>query len=164
MPKLTRPRISSYRDLDVWQHAMGIVVDSYRLTTAFPSEERFGLTSQLRRAAVSIPSNIAEGHSRLGVGEFRRFVSIARGSVGEVETQIAIALALGFMDVNETSSLSPRLDELSKMLFGLYGASHRRRPNSRQSPVVSPLILASSSPKSAPPSPPSRAERCPALR
>jgi len=99
---------------------MEIVVDSYRLTTSFPAEERFGLTSQLRRAAVSIPSNIAEGHSRLGAGEFRRFVSIARGSVGEMETQIAIAIRLGFVDVDETSALSPRLDELSKMLFGLY--------------------------------------------
>jgi len=120
MAKLTRTRVASYRDLDVWQHAMEIVVDSYRLTTSFPAEERFGLTSQLRRAAVSIPSNIAEGHSRLGAGEFRRFVSIARGSVGEMETQIAIAIRLGFVDVDETSALSPRLDELSKMLFGLY--------------------------------------------
>jgi four helix bundle protein len=101
---------------------MGVVVDTYRLTKAFPTEERFGLTSQLRRAAVSIPSNIAEGHSRLGSREFRRFVSNARGSVGEVDTQIAIAIALGFIDADRTSSLSPRLDELSKMLFGLYSS------------------------------------------
>ena len=120
MAKLTRSPILSYRDLDVWQHAIRIVVDSYRLTAAFPADERFGLTSQLRRAAVSIPSNIAEGHSRLGSGEFRRFVSIARGSVGEVETQIAVAVALGFVAAHETSSLASQLDELSKMLFSLY--------------------------------------------
>jgi len=99
---------------------MAIVVEIYRVTRAFPAEERFGLIAQLRRAAVAIPSNIAEGRNRLGPAEFRRFVSIARGSVAEVETQLAVAVALGFVGVAEIASLSSRLDELSKMLFGLY--------------------------------------------
>ena len=120
MPNPTRTRIASYRSLDVWQLAMDIVIEIYRLTRAFPAEEKFGLTAQLRRAAVSIPSNIAEGHSRLGAAEFRRFVSIARGSVAEVETQIAVAVALGFIGADEIKSLSSQLDRLSKMLFGLY--------------------------------------------
>src|SRR6476619_4110031 len=110
MPRPTRNRIGSYRDLDVWQLAMENVIEIYRVTRAFPAEERFGLVAQLRRAAVSIPSNIAEGHNRLGSGEFRRFVSIARGAVAEVETQIAVAVALGFIGAGEIASLSSQLD------------------------------------------------------
>ena len=99
---------------------MEIVVEIYRVTGAFPHEEKYGLTAQLRRAAVSIPSNIAEGHSRVGAAEFRRFVSIARGSVSEVETQIAVSVALGFVADEEVASLSSQLNRLSRMLFGLY--------------------------------------------
>jgi len=120
MPKPNSVRIESHRDLDTWQLAMEIVVDIYRATRGFPAEEKFGLVAQLRRAAVSIPSNIAEGRGRLGAGEFRRFVSIARGSAAEVETQIAVAVALGFTDAKELAPLSAKLDRLSKMLFGLY--------------------------------------------
>ena len=120
MPKSTRTRIGSYRELDVWQFAMEIVIEIYRVTRAFPPEEKFGLIAQLRRAAVAIPSNIAEGRNRLGAAEFRRFVSIARGSVAEVETQLAVAVALGFVGADDIASLASRLDELSKMLFGLY--------------------------------------------
>jgi four helix bundle protein len=125
MRKANGARIQSYRDLDSWQLAMEIVVDIYRTTRMFPAEEKFGLVTQLRRAAVSIPSNIAEGRGRLGTGEFRRFVSIARGSAAEVETQIAVALALGFTDAEEIASLSAKLDRLSKMLFSLYGSLGR---------------------------------------
>jgi four helix bundle protein len=121
MAKRPRNRIASYRDLEVWQLAMEVVIQIYRLTRAFPAEEKFGLVAQLRRAAVSIPSNIAEGHSRLGAGEFRRFVSIARGSVAEVETQLAVAEALGFIRADDVAPLS-QLNDLSKMLFSL----HRR--------------------------------------
>jgi len=119
MPK-SQTRIASYRDLDIWQLAMEIVVGVYRVTRAFPAEEKFGLIAQLRRAAVAIPSNIAEGHSRLGAGEFRRFVSIARGSGAEVETQLAVAVALEFISFDEIASLSSKLDRLSKMSFSLY--------------------------------------------
>ena len=120
MPKSNGIRIETYRDLEAWQLAVKIVVEIYRVTRVFPAEEKFGLVAQLRRAAVSIPSNIAEGRGRLGAPEFRRFVSIARGSVAEVETQIVVATALGFVRADELTSLSSQLDRLSKMLFGLY--------------------------------------------
>jgi four helix bundle protein len=113
-------RIQSYRDLDAWQLAMEAVVATYRVSRAFPQEERFGLCAQVRRAAVSIPSNIAEGRSRLGTGEFRHSVSMARGSVAEVETQLAVAVALDFLNAGDITGLSSQLDRLSKMLFGLY--------------------------------------------
>jgi len=99
---------------------MEIVVGVYRVTRAFPAEEKFGLIAQLRRAAVAIPSNIAEGHSRLGAGEFRRFVSIARGSGAEVETQLTVAVELEFISFDEIASLASKLDRLSKMSFSLY--------------------------------------------
>jgi len=120
MGKPNGDRIRSYRDLDAWQLAMEIVVEIYRVTRVFPAEEKFGLIAQLRGGAVAIPSNFAEGRGRLGAGEFRRFVSIARGSVAEVETQIAVAVALGLTDANENAPLSAKLNRLSKMLFGLY--------------------------------------------
>jgi four helix bundle protein len=119
MPK-PHTRIASYRDLDIWQLSMEIVVGIYRVTRAFPAEEKFGLISQLRRAAVAIASNIAEGHSRLGAGEFRRFVSIARGSGAEVETQLAVAVALELIRADEIVTISSQLDRLSKMSFSLY--------------------------------------------
>jgi four helix bundle protein len=120
MRKSNGGQIESYRDLEVWQLAMEIVVEIYRVTRVFPAEEKFGLIAQHRRGAVSIPSNIAEGRGRLGAAEFRRFVSIARGSVAEVETQIGVAVALGFTDGNEIAAVSAKLDRLSKMLFSLY--------------------------------------------
>ena len=120
MPKPTRTQIGSYRELRVWQLAVDIVIEIYRVTRAFPADEKFGLIAQLRRAAVAIPSNIAEGRARLGAAEFRHFVSVARGSVAEVETQLAVAVALGYIGADEITALSAQLDELSKMLFGLY--------------------------------------------
>lgn len=104
---------------------MEIVVDVYRATRVFPAEEKFGLVAQLRRAAVSVPSNIAEGRGRLGAGEFRRFISIARGSVAELQTQLAVAVALRFIDAKEIAPLSEKLDRLSKMLFSLYRSLDR---------------------------------------
>ncbi len=107
----------SFRDLVVWQRAMQLTVAIYRLTREFPHEEMYGLTSQIRRAAVSVPSNIAEGHGRLNTGEYRQFLGVARGSNFEVQTQLEIARALAFGNsklLDEAEGLS---HEVGKMLY-----------------------------------------------
>ncbi|MGD0729929.1 MAG: four helix bundle protein [Terracidiphilus sp.] len=87
--------VKSFRDLMVWQRAMQLTLTIYRLTQGFPREEAYRLCGQLRRSAVSIPSNIAEGQARLGTGEFRQFLGIARGSNAELQTQLEITRGLG---------------------------------------------------------------------
>jgi four helix bundle protein len=112
----------SFRDLVVWQRAMQLTVAVYRLTAEFSREEQYGLTNQVRRSAVSIPSNIAEGQGRLSVGEFKQFLGIARGSNFEMQTQLEIARALKFGNssmVNEAEKLS---HEVGKMIYGLLGS------------------------------------------
>src|ERR1700737_2650394 len=86
-----------YKNLLVWQKAMTLVSRIYEVTRTFPKEEMYGLTSQIRRAAVSIPSNIAEGQARLTVGEFRQFLGMARGSLAELDTQLVISQQLGYL-------------------------------------------------------------------
>ncbi len=108
-----------YSDLVVWQKAMDLVTDIYRLTATFPAEERFGLASQARRAAVSIPSNIAEGHGRKASGAYLNHISIALGSLMELETQIQIASRLGFAHQDEISTSLGKTEEIGKMLSGL---------------------------------------------
>jgi four helix bundle protein len=108
-----------YSELVVWQKAMDLVTDIYRVTATFPSEERFGLLSQARRAAVSIPSNIAEGHGRKATGAYVNHLSIAYGSLVELETQIQIAVRLNFVNLDESSRLLSKTDEIGKMLTGL---------------------------------------------
>jgi four helix bundle protein len=108
-----------YRDLVVWQRAIELVTDIYRRTASFPDHERFGLTSQLRRAAVSVPSNIAEGQGRFTRGEFRQFLGQARGSLLEIETQMTICRNLGYMREVETEELLERTGEVGRMLNGL---------------------------------------------
>jgi four helix bundle protein len=99
------PTGPSYRDLVAWQRAVELVTHVYRVTKTFPNDERFGLTSQLRRAAVSVPSNIAEGQGRFSRGEFKQFLGHARGSLLEMETQITIATNLGYLDIRESQFL-----------------------------------------------------------
>ena len=106
-----------FRSLVVWQKAIAFVTALYRATQSFPNEERFGLTSQLRRASVSIPSNIAEGQGRLTRGEFRQFLGHAKGSICEVETQLTIAHNLGYL--NEPAVLLEKLHEVARLLNGL---------------------------------------------
>ena len=108
----------SFRDFLVWQRAIQLAVAIYRLTKDFPREELYGLTSQIQRASVSIPSNIAEGQGRQSTGEFKNFVGIARGSNFELQTQLEIARALKMGDpklLEETECLS---HEVGKMLYG----------------------------------------------
>jgi four helix bundle protein len=110
----------SYRDLEVWQKAMTLAKEVYQVTLRFPSEEKFGLVNQMRRAAVSIPSNLAEGHARSGSNEFRHFVSIAMGSVAELETQVMLSTDLGYLKAQAKESLLNQLDTIGKMLRGLH--------------------------------------------
>jgi len=114
--------VRSYQDLEVWQKAMTLAKESYQATKSFPSEERFGLVNQMRRAAVSIPSNLAEGHTRTGANEFRRFISIAMGSVAELETQVTLSHELEYLNVKNKSDLLKQLAIVGKMLRGLYKA------------------------------------------
>jgi four helix bundle protein len=109
----------SYKDLVAWQKSMGLVTATYRATAGFPRDELFGLTSQLRRAAVSIPSNIAEGQGRLSEKEFRYFLGQARGSLMEGETQLQIAENLGYLQKEQTSSLLQSCAEVGRILNGL---------------------------------------------
>jgi four helix bundle protein len=114
--------VQSYRDLVAWNRAMGLVTEIYRMTRDFPKEELFGLTSQLRRAAVSIPCNIAEGKGRLSKGEFRQFLGNARGSLAELETQILIAQNLQYLPGAEANKLLVMVEEVGKVLNGLLSA------------------------------------------
>lgn len=111
--------MSSYRELIGWQNAMDVVVEVYRVTRGFPPSEQFTLTNQLRRAAVSIPSNIAEGQGRGADKEFCHSLRIARGSIQEVETQLLIAQRLNYCLAPEAAECSARLDEVSRILAGL---------------------------------------------
>ena len=106
-----------YRDLTVWQKAMDLVTDVYRATRAFPKEELYGLTVQLRRCAISVPSNIAEGQGRLTRGEFRQFLGHAKGSLAELETQLIIAERLGYLKAPQ--ALVSQLAEVARLLNGL---------------------------------------------
>ncbi len=115
-----------YRDLIVWQKAKGLAVEVYRATESFPRNELYGLTSQLRRAAVSVASNIAEGQGRLTKGEFAHFLGQARGSLFELETQFAIALDLELVNEPDFKSLEQRSSEVSKLLNGLIESMRRK--------------------------------------
>ena len=109
----------SYRDLVAWQKAMSFVTEIYEVTQRFPNEERYGLTSQLRRASVSVPSNIAEGQARFSQKEFHHFLSMARGSLVEIETQLLIARNLKYLPPTRTEALLASAGELGRILNGL---------------------------------------------
>jgi len=121
----------SFRDLAVWQRAMQLTVAIYKLTQSFPREEQYGLTSQIRRSAVSIPSNIAEGQGSASAGEFRHFLGIARGSTCEVQTQLELERALSFGNSGLIDEAEPLSNEVRKMLFGLLDSL---KPNDDKKP------------------------------
>jgi len=111
--------LRSYQDLIGWKKGIDLVTDVYRLTRNLPNAELYGLTNQMRRAAVSIPSNIAEGQGRLSTGEFKQFLGHARGSLYELESQIRIARNLQYLKADETGPLLDRIDEMGRILNGL---------------------------------------------
>lgn len=114
---------NSYKDLIAWQKAMELVDMIYDITERFPSSEQFGLVSQLRRAAVSVPSNIAEGKAHYSNRDFVRFLRHARGSLAEIETQVLIAQRRKFLPDSEIPKLVRQLDELGRILSGLINSS-----------------------------------------
>ncbi len=107
----------SYRDLIVWQKGIQLTVLIYQLTSGFPKEELYGLTGQMRRAAVSIPSNIAEGAGRLNTPEYKQFLGVARGSSFELSTQLVIAKELGFGDAAQREQAENLSQEVGRMIF-----------------------------------------------
>lgn len=112
-------KMQSYRELQVWQQSMALTLLVYRMTQQFPREEQFGLTSQLRRAAVSVPANIAEGYGRLNRREYIQFLGIARGSNCEIQTLIEIAQGLSFGESAKLREAYIQSHEIGKMLFRL---------------------------------------------
>ena len=112
-------KTQNYKDLVVWQKGISLAKATYRLTATFPAEEKFGLVSQMRRAAISIPSNIAEGQARHTTGEFVQFISHAEGSTAELETQMILSIELGFAEASRAKSTFVLLDDIRRMLNGL---------------------------------------------
>jgi four helix bundle protein len=112
-------KVNSYRDLLAWQLAMQLTESIYKITVTFPNKETYALANQLQRAAVSIPSNIAEGHARSSTKDYLRFISIAMGSLAEVETQLELSARLDYIDQPKLGELLAIEDELGRMLQGL---------------------------------------------
>jgi four helix bundle protein len=116
---ITQPAVQSFRDLTVWQRSMQLAVAVYRMTGDFPREELYGLTSQMRRSSVSVPSNIAEGQGRLTTGEFRRFLGMARGSNSELQTQLEIARRLEMGKARQIDEAEGLSHEVGKMIHAI---------------------------------------------
>ena len=114
--------VRSYRDLIAWQKAMDLVAGVYRVTEAFPAREQFGLSNQMRRASVSIPSNIAEGQGRGTTKDYVHFLHISRGSLQELETQLLLAQRLSFAGESDVQRLLSVCDEVSRLVSGLINA------------------------------------------
>ncbi len=107
----------THRNLEIWKRGRGLVKVIYELTSSFPPEERYGLTQQMRRCAVSFPSNIAEGHARAGTKEFLQFLSIAQGSLAELETQLYLASDLSY--ISDVEELMDEVNQLERMVYNL---------------------------------------------
>ena len=124
--------LRSYRELKVWQKSMDLVVEVYQVVKKLPREERFELGSQMRRAAVSVPSNIAEGAARSYTPEFIKHLSIASGSLAELETHLLLAQRTGMVNTETTDGCLTRCDEVSRMLSGLDHSLRRRAEHRRR--------------------------------
>lgn len=119
-----------HKKLDVWQIAMDLVMEIYRITENFPKEERYGLSNQVRRAAVSVPSNIAEGAARQTKKEFVNYLHMAQGSLSELDTQLEVARRLAFLDGKTWEGLDKMVQRVDKMLTGLirHQSAHKSSP------------------------------------
>lgn len=129
--------MKTYKELGVWQKAVDLTTEVYKITRQFPDDEKFGLTSQIRRAAVSIPANIAEGWGRGPTRENIQFLLISRGSLMELETHGIISASLGYLPREEFAGLKQQVDEIGRMLNGLIHTLRNHRVDSR-SPAPNP--------------------------
>jgi four helix bundle protein len=121
-----------HKKLDVWQAAMKSTTLIYKLTERLPEEEKFGLVSQMRRAAISIPCNIAEGAARKGKREFRNFLSMAQGSLSELDTQLELTILLGYLSLGELQEVWDQLMRIDKMLSGLIRSLTNRTMDNKE--------------------------------
>ena len=128
--------VNTHKDLDAWKKAMDLAAQIYSLTLQFPKEELYGLTAQMRRSAVSIPSNIAEGAARHSRKEFIQFLHIASGSVAELETQLLLAVRLGFIS---NDGVMAHIEEVRKLLLGLLRSLKSKPITHHSSPITTPL-------------------------
>ena len=119
--------LKNYKELTVWQRAYQLCLGTYRLTAGFPKEEKYGLVSQIRRAAVSVPSNIAEGYGRKSVGEYIQSLHIAYASLCELETQILLAADLGFTDARRSGRLAAAIGDVERLLKALIRSLEQKR-------------------------------------
>ena len=120
-----------HKKLDVWQAAMKSTTMIYKLTNKFPEEEKFGLVSQMRRAVISIPCNIAEGAARQGKREFKNFLSMAQGSLSELDTELELAVLLGYVNTGDLQEIGDQLLRIDKMLSGLIRSLKNRAMNNK---------------------------------
>lgn len=111
--------VKSYENLDVWQKSIDLVIDVYKIAGLLPKEELYALSDQIRRAAVSVPSNIAEGQQRMSAKDFIRFLAVSKGSLGELKTQIIVAQRLGYFTDEQAQPVLDKCDEIGRMVNGL---------------------------------------------
>jgi four helix bundle protein len=123
--------VTNYKELEVWKRSVALTTELYKLTSRFPDTERYGLTSQIRRAVTSIPANIAEGWGRGSTGEYVQFLTVARGSPMEVETHLIVACNLHLLSALAFAQLSKEIEEIGKMLNALIGALKSRKTGIR---------------------------------
>lgn len=126
-------QVKSFKDLMVWQKAMALAEESYRLTGRFPKHEMFGLSLQIQRSATSVPSNIAEGNGRDHLAEYQHHLSIARGSLSELETQLRLALRLHYVSTEDAGRAFSLIDEVGRMLTALKRSLATRPPRRARS-------------------------------
>lgn len=123
--------IKDFTDLRVWRLGIDLAEEIYRKTSPFPQRERYGLASQLQRAAVSVPSNIAEGNARNRTGDYLRFLAIARGSLAEIKTQLIVATRLGYLNQSSANGVLKLVDDIVRQLTALYSAIERSQRSSK---------------------------------